>query len=152
MSHLPAPRSRRPITIGLVALAGAGTVLLTAACSGGGTAPSSAAPPSAGAHHRPAGIAGKITAESGTSWTVINTQGAQFTVDITPQTTFGSRQTQATAQQFPVGTMIRAMGQVNGSTVTATHIFNAQLRQHGQPPGSAQAPAPAPASTAPSSS
>ncbi|MDT7668487.1 MAG: hypothetical protein QOC74_1270 [Pseudonocardiales bacterium] len=145
MPNLPAPRS---ITAGLAALVGAGAVLLTAACSGGSTTPSSAPPPSAGAHHRPAGIAGKITAESGTTWTVVNTQGTQFTVDITPQTSFGTRQAQATAQQFPVGTMIRAIGQVTGSTVTATHIVDARMR--GQLP--APAPAPAPASSTPSPS
>ncbi|MDT7682002.1 MAG: hypothetical protein QOG57_2312 [Pseudonocardiales bacterium] len=152
MPNLPAPRYRRPITAALAALVGTGAVLLTAACSGGSTAPSSAAPPSAGAHHRPAGIAGKITAESGTTWTVVNAQGTQFTVDITPQTTFGTRQAQATAQQFPVGTMVRAMGQVSGSTVTATHIVDARMRQRGQVPASAPAPAPAPASGAPSPS
>ncbi|HEV7790486.1 MAG TPA: hypothetical protein VGP05_15875 [Pseudonocardia sp.] len=150
MPTLPAPRYRRPITAGLAALVGAGAVLLTAACSGGSTAPSSAPPPSAGAHHRPAGIAGKITAESGTTWTVVNTEGARFTVDITPQTIFGTRQAQATAQQFPVGTMIRAIGQVTGSTVTATHIVDARMHQRGQLPASA--PAPAPASSAPSPS
>ncbi|HEY2098600.1 MAG TPA: hypothetical protein VGH72_19165, partial [Pseudonocardia sp.] len=59
---------------------------------------------------------------------------------------------QATAQQFPVGTMVRAMGQVSGSTVTATHIVDARMRQRGQVPASAPAPAPAPASGAPSPS
>jgi hypothetical protein len=145
-----APHQRRLISTGLAALVGAGAVLLTAACSGGSTTPSSAAPPSAGAHHRPAGVGGKITAESGTTWTVVNGQGAQFTVDITPQTTFGTQQTPATAQQFPVGTMIRAVGQVNGSTVTATHIVNARMRQHGQPPASGSAPAPASGAPTPS--
>jgi len=41
---------------------------------------------------------------------------------ITPPTQFGARRTSATAQQFPVGSIVRVLGTINGITVTATRI------------------------------
>lgn len=122
--------TRRPRTLALAGLTVAGALLATAACSSGTSAPSSAstspAPQAAGKHHHAKGVAGKITAENGNTWTVTNAKGKQFTVDITPQTTFGSKSTPATQQQFTVGEEIRARGSVTNGTVSATRVTKAK--------------------------
>jgi len=151
MSLSPATK-RRPRTIALAGLAVASTLFATAACSNSATPPPSAstspAPQAAGKHHHHKGVAGKITAENGSTWTIVNAKGKQFTVDITPQTKFGSKATPATQQQFTVGEQIRAMGPVADGTVTAKRIAKAKDKT-GAAPSSTAPSSTAPSSTAP---
>jgi hypothetical protein len=151
MSQLPQFRvaTRRGLSIGLAGLTAAGALFLTSACSSNSTpaaapapdatapaapAPDASAPVAAapGGHHRK-GIAGKITAEDGNSWTVVNAKGKQFTVTITAQTAFGTKKQPATQQEFVVGSSIRAMGQVQKGTVTAARITAAHPKATAAP-------------------
>jgi hypothetical protein len=117
-------------TTTLVGVAAA-AVLTVSACSPGSpsttnpatTSPtSSAAAPAAPATHHPHALRGTISAENGTTWTVDTAKGATYTVNIAPNTTFGTKKAPATAQNFPVGTQVRVMGQRSGTTINATRI------------------------------
>jgi hypothetical protein len=143
--------NRRTAVTALAGLAAAGVLLGTAACSPGSSstsaAPSAAAAPSAPAapqgkagHHKAKGVAGKVTAENGDSWTVVNAKGKQFTVSITPQTAFGTKAAPADRSQFPVGTQIRARGAVAQGTVTATRITTAKAMAPGTSPSGGATP------------
>jgi hypothetical protein len=140
--------SRRPVAVAVAGVAACAALLGVAACSNdtstpaspGNAAAPSAAPGAGGHHHGKAkGVAGKITAENGTSWTVVTAKGKQYTVNVTPQTKFGTTAAPATQQQFAVGDAIRARGKVAQETVTATHITHAKAA------AASTAPAPAPA-------
>ena len=140
--------NRRPRTIALAGLTIAGALLATSACSGSSSTPAgtpTGTPAGTGMHHHGKGgrkgIVGKITAENGSTWTVVNAKGKQFTVTITPQTAFGTKNAAATQQQFTVGENIRAMGQVANGAVTATRI--AQAKGTAGAAASSSAPAPA---------
>lgn len=149
MKLIPIPMA--PSRFAATVLAATGVVVLAAGCSsatdpGAPAASSTSAPaPSAkSGRHAAKGTAGRITAEQGSTWTMVTAEGTQLTVDITPQTTFGTTKHPATAQQFTVGTAIRVAGQTNGSTITATRIGAARAA------GSTPAPAsPSPSSSAP---
>jgi hypothetical protein len=120
--------TRSPRTIALAGLTVAGALLATAACSNSATPSGSSVPsePSVGKYHHAKGVGGKITAENGSTWTVVNAKGKQFTVDITPQTKFGTKAVPATQQQFTVGEQIHAAGQVTNGTVAANRIIKAK--------------------------
>ena len=119
------------------------TALLAAGCGAGSTpsptAPSVAPRPAPSGHQARHGIRGTVTAENGSTWTVVTAKNRSFTVTVDPQTAYGTKNAPATAQQFPVGTQVRVVGTVSGTAVTATRIAAAA------PPAT---PAPAP-STAP---
>lgn len=113
----------------LIAAAVAGIGLGVAGCSGSSSAAAlttSAAPTTSAsaAPHKggPHGVAGTISAENGSTWTVTTKAGKQVTVDIISTTKFGTTQAPATESQFAVGAMVRVDGTVNGTTVTATRI------------------------------
>jgi hypothetical protein len=136
---------RRHITIALAGLTAAGALLTTAACSNSATPPSAAsaspAPPAAaGKHHHAKGVTGKITAKNGTTWTVVNAKGKQYTVNVTPQTAFGTKDTPSAETQFTVGSNIRATGPVSDGTVTATRITQHEAKV-GSTPAAGTAPA-----------
>ena len=125
-------------------LAGWIVAIAVVAAGCGTAAPSSspAPPPAAkkGAH----GVRGQVTAENGSTWTVTNAKGKAFTVNITPQTTFGTKKAPAAQAQFAVGSQVRVAGTASGTTITATRVAAAK------PPGGAPAPAsPAPAAAVP---
>jgi hypothetical protein len=71
-------------------------------------------------HH---GVRGQITAENGSTWTVLTKLGRSVSVDITPSTQFGTLASPASASSFPVGSEIAATGSRSGTVVTATRIF-----------------------------
>jgi hypothetical protein len=75
------------------------------------------------AHEDDRGIAGQISAENGSNWTVVDRAGKQFTVDITPQTQFGTKHRPATEAEFTVGSEVRVSGPINGTTITATRVM-----------------------------
>lgn len=72
--------------------------------------------------HTPAGVTGQISAVNGSTWTVVNKAGKEFTVTITPQTQFGTRRQPATEQQFTVGSAVRVLGTITDNTVIATRV------------------------------
>lgn len=122
--------SRNVGRIGGVAVGLAGVGLVLAGCGGSplaSPAPSSTPPapttsaPSA-KHHHADGIAGQITAENGSSWTIQTKSGKQYTATINASTQFGTKATPATQQQFTVGEQVRVAGSINGTSVTATRI------------------------------
>lgn len=73
-------------------------------------------------HAAAQGVRGQITAESGTTWTVTNARGRAFTVTLITQTGFGTAAAPAGEDRFPVGSQVRIVGAVTGTTVTATRI------------------------------
>jgi hypothetical protein len=120
----------------------AGGVMVLGAGIGGGigishlgpSSPSSAATASTttstaalgtGTHHGAAhhGVRGQITAENGSTWTVLTKLGKSLSVNITPSTQFGTLASPATESSFPVGSEIAATGTRSGTIVTATRIF-----------------------------
>lgn len=116
-------------------LATVAAALGVAACSGPsvpvpGPAPSAAAPVQ---HGGGKGIRGQVSAENGTTWTVIGTAGEQYTVTITSQTQFGSKKQPGTAAQFPVGCQIRVTGTVDGTQVSATRIEGTKSSEPADP-------------------
>lgn len=110
--------------IGLGVTACGGTAGAASAVSSSMPAPSSGAP----AKDRHDGVAGKITAENGSSWIVTTKAGKQMTVDITSDTKFGTTDHPATEQQFTVGATVRVTGPVTGTTVSASRIAVPQAR------------------------
>ena len=62
-------------------------------------------------------------ASSGSTWTVRTAKGDTVTVDITPQTAFGTPKVPATQSQFAVGTQVVITGTVNNGTATATRVM-----------------------------
>jgi hypothetical protein len=82
--------------------------------------PLESAKPHSGAHK---GVHGQITAENGSTWTVLTKRGKTVTVDITPSTHFGSVANPATESAFPVGSEITATGTRSGGIVTAKRVF-----------------------------
>lgn len=143
MKLIPIPMA--PSRFAATVLAATGVVVLAAGCSsatdpGAPTASSTSSTPAPvpstkSGHHAAKATAGQITAEQGPTWTVVTADGTQLTVDITPQTTFGTTKHSATVQQFTVGTAVRVTGRTNGSTITATRIGAA--RAAGQTPSPA---------------
>jgi hypothetical protein len=133
---------RTPILAGALVA----TALLAAGCGAGSTpsptAPSVAPSPAPSGHQARHGIRGTVTAENGSTWTIVTAKNRSFTVTVDPQTAYGTKKAPATAQQFPVGTLVRVAGTVNGTAVTATRIAAAAA------PAAPATPAPAP-STAP---
>lgn len=141
-STLSTPTRRTAVRSGAAVLAATAVVLLSAGCSGSSAtaaAPSSASQPAPG-HRGGQGIFGRVTTENGSTWTVVNPKGTQFTVDLTPQTAFGTAKAPATAQQFPVGSNVRVSGTRNGDTVTATRIDDMRAPGRGAAPSGAPAP------------
>jgi hypothetical protein len=68
------------------------------------------------------GVTGQITAENGSTWTVRNRKGKQFTVTITAATRFGTKKQPSTVQQFAVGNQVRITGPISGTTVRAVRV------------------------------
>lgn len=68
------------------------------------------------------GVRGQITAENGSTWTVMSRAGQLVTVVITATTQFGTKAQPGSASQFVPGTQIAAIGTRNGTTVTATRV------------------------------
>jgi hypothetical protein len=81
------------------------------------TAPKSQSQPKA------QGVRGQITAENGSTWTVMSRAGKSVTVDISSSTQFGTKAQPASASQFVPGSQIAAIGTRAGTTVTATRVF-----------------------------
>ncbi|MGH7869510.1 MAG: DUF5666 domain-containing protein [Candidatus Dormibacteraceae bacterium] len=102
-------------TLAVAAVTGVGLV----GCGGSSTAGTSPTPSPTGALY---GVAGQISAESGSTWTVTNKAGTQYTVTVTSQTQFGTKQYPATQQQFKVGSSVRVRGTGSGTSVTATRV------------------------------
>ncbi len=133
--------------IGAVAVVCAGLGLGVSACGGtagaAGAATTSSAAPASGAkaHDKRDGVAGRITAENGDSWVITTKAGKTITVDITPNTKFGTTDHPATEQQFPVGSTVRVSGAVDGDTVSAARIAIPQQRTG---PSASVTPTPAP--------
>jgi hypothetical protein len=69
------------------------------------------------------GARGQITAESGSSWTVVTAKQKTITVIVSPTTKFGTAAAPATAAQFPVGTTVAVRGHRSGATITALRMF-----------------------------
>lgn len=135
-------RMARRVAAVTVVAAAAGVGLT--ACSGlsseaTGTSSATPAPTSTPAKtaKSPKGVAGQVTAETGSTWTVKAKNGKQFTVTITPNTQFGTKKQPSTAQQFPVGSEVRVTGTVSGTTVQAARVVVPKT-----PPASPSAPAP----------
>jgi uncharacterized protein DUF5666 len=113
----------------VVGVVGAAVAIGLTGCSSGSnnpsatptatTSPTTTAPVKSGHPHE---ITGKVTAENGSTWMITADNGMQYTVDITPQTEFGTKQTPSTTAQFPVGSTVRVSGTANGNTITATRI------------------------------
>ncbi|MBF6062137.1 hypothetical protein IU500_09245 [Nocardia terpenica] len=132
----PWKHHRTALAIGAAGLAVAATLGLAACSSTGGSGSSTPSTSSAasgttskqpgGARHE--GAAGTIASITPGSWTLTKRDGGTETVTITPSTQFGSNQHPATQSQFTVGEAVRVEGQVEGATITATRIEQAQNR------------------------
>lgn len=133
----------RAIRLCAITLTAAGLISGIAACSGtdsNSTSPPASAAPAAPSAPRKAahgGMTGQISAINGSTWTVHSAQGKDITVDVTPQTQFGTKKAPATADQFTVGETVRIAGQRNNGTITATRVTQAKAA-----PASSASPAP----------
>lgn len=132
----------------MTVLAAVAGVSLSACTTGSGNAAgASPTPPTTTSSPRPPakapkGVTGQITVENGSTWTVRNMRGKQFTVTITASTQFGTKKRPSTAQQFVVGSQVRITGPISGATVRADRVATPM------PPGSATA---SPTPTSPTS-
>lgn len=84
------------------------------------------------------GVRGQITAENGSTWTVLSRAGQSVTVVITATTQFGTKAQPGSASQFVPGSQIAAIGSRNGTTVTATRVIVPAAAPN--PPSSTTAP------------
>lgn len=133
-----------------VLVAGAATLLVAGCQSSSGASPS--ASPSAhqsGANgkqkKKAKGVAGRITAESGSTWTVVTKQGKSMTVTIGSGTAYGTKKKPAKATDFKVGDSVRIEGDRHSGSVTAKRIVKAA---HPIPTGSSSPAPPTPSATA----
>ncbi|MCD2195185.1 DUF5666 domain-containing protein [Actinomycetospora endophytica] len=110
-NRLSARRPGHPAAAVVLALVAA---VVLAGCS------SSTTPAARAARHA---VSGKITAEQGSTWTVLGTDGQTTTVQITAATRFGRLHQQSSAAQFPVGASVRVLGQPQGTTITARRVL-----------------------------
>jgi hypothetical protein len=129
-------RSRRLVaeaTVAVIALAWGVGIGFGISDLGGSTAPvvdsipttpatAPAAAPKGKGQGRAQGVRGQITAENGSTWTVVSRAGKTVTVDITPSTQFGTQAQPAAASQFVTGSQIAAIGTRSGTAVTATRV------------------------------
>ncbi|HEY0816813.1 MAG TPA: hypothetical protein VGE11_26350, partial [Pseudonocardia sp.] len=136
---------RTSFLVGVLAAAAVAVAGCSSQPATGAPAPTSA--PSGAPHAKAAaqgkGVRGQITAETGSTWTVMTAKGRAFTVTLNPQTAFGTAASPGAAAQFPVGTTVRVVGSRTGTTVTATRI--APAKSAGAPPSAAPTPSAAPA-------
>jgi len=96
-----------------------------AGCGNAASGPAAASPStskSPGNRADRGGVTGKISAENGSTWTVATKDGKQVTVEVTPQTQYGTKQKPADAKQFQVGSTVRVNGKRAGDKVTADRI------------------------------
>ncbi len=80
-------------------------------------------PPGSPSQPKVQGVRGQITAENGSTWTVMSRAGISVTVVISATTQFGTKAQPESASQFVPGSQIAATGTRSGSTVTATRVF-----------------------------
>lgn len=110
----------------------------SSACSSAGPPPSDARVGSASsaAPRRPATsyIFGRITAESGSTWTVQGIRGNVYAVRVTPRTDYGTLFKPGNRGQFVVGDTVRIAGVFAGTTVTANAV------EHMNPPAAGARP------------
>lgn len=118
----------RACTLALVA---AGLTVALTGCGGGAAASAPAATSKNPGNRADKGVTGQISAETGTTWTVKTKDGKQITVDLTPQTQYGTKQQPATENQFAVGSTVRVSGTVEGDKVTAERIAMPAARTPG---------------------
>lgn len=113
-----------------VAMTVAAVALMSPLAGCSSSSPATGSTPAANAthkHHIPQ-VNGKITAESGTSWTVQGDNGTTYTVTVNDQTRYGSKKTPATKDEFKIGNHVRIAGPISGTTVTATDIRNSSAK------------------------
>lgn len=124
-------------------------LLLVAVLVGCSTAPHAGAARGSGAPPHRAGhtVTGRITAQSGSTWTVVSDDGRSTTVGLTPQTRYGSSHQPTTAAAFTVGATIRVTGTSAGTTLSARRVV-APLGTH-PAPTTASPPTPQPAPVVP---
>jgi hypothetical protein len=120
--------NRTRITLGKALSLGLGTAALAlslSACS------SSSSPPPTGTaltskatpiHKSAPHIAGQITTQNGSIWTLVTGKGHTYTVTLTDTTKFGTKIHPATREQFTIGNQARVTGTISGRTITATRI------------------------------
>ncbi len=87
---------------------------------------------------------GRITAMSGSNWTVATLKGGDVQVTVDASTRFGTRAKPATAGDFTVGETIVVVGARSGDGITATRIG---VAGHGGGAGSNPTSTPAPSSS-----
>lgn len=92
------------------------------------------------------GVRGQITAENGSTWTVMSRAGTSVTVVISATTQFGTKAQPGSASQFVPGSQIAVTGTRSGTTVTATRVFVPAAAP--SPPGGAPTPSPSSPTTA----
>ncbi|HEX3460309.1 MAG TPA: hypothetical protein VHT49_05360 [Acidimicrobiales bacterium] len=68
------------------------------------------------------GVRGQITAENGSTWTVLSRSGKTVTIEVTASTQFGTKARPSSASQFVTGSQVAAIGTRSGTTVTATRV------------------------------
>lgn len=131
---------RRVIKLGAITLTAVGLISGIAGCSGtdsNSTSPPPLASPSAPHQAAHGGMTGQISAINGSTWTLHSAHGKDVTVNLTPQTQFGTKKAPAAADQFTVGETVRIAGQRNNGTMTATRVTQAKAA-----PASSASPAP----------
>jgi hypothetical protein len=97
-----------------------------------------AATPGGRSQPKAQGVRGQITAENGSTWTVMSRAGRSVTVVISANTQFGTKAQPGSASQFVPGSQIAAIGTRSGTTVTATRVFVPAAAT--SPPGGAPTP------------
>jgi hypothetical protein len=67
-------------------------------------------------------IAGRITTQNRSTWTLVTRKGHTYTVTLTATTKFGTKLDPATREQFTIGNQARVTGTITGRTITALRI------------------------------
>lgn len=118
----------RGIRLCAITLTAFGLISGIAACAGtdsNSTSPPVLSAPSAPREAPHGGMTGQISAINGSAWTLHSARGKDVTVNVTPQTQFGTKKAPATASQFTVGETVRVAGQRSNDAITAERITQA---------------------------
>lgn len=84
---------------------------------------------------KPHPLRARITAISGSTWTVQPSKGGALSVIVSDQTKFGSKKAPTTSADFPVGTRVAIVGPRVGDRIQATRIMIPQTRPSAAPSG-----------------
>jgi hypothetical protein len=156
-SQLPNPESvnvLRPLRAVLLGMLVVATIAgCVAAVTGTAlvTHPVTGSPAAAAPSHPSPSLRGRITAVGDTQWTVAPAQGAPVTVEIAPDTQFGTPRRPVDGSAFTVGKNVGVIGARQGDQIAADRIIMIVARTQARPTPAKAGPTVTPKPAAPDS-